>query len=56
MQYYSAMNKKKERKKERIHLQKQMNLEIVILNEVSQKEKAKYHISHLYVESKLRQK
>ena len=48
--------KKKKKRKEIIHLQKQMNPEIVILSEVSQKEKARYHISHLYVESKLWQK
>ena len=29
-----------------------MELEIIILNEVSQTEKDKYHIIHLYVESK----
>ena len=30
-----------------------MDLEIIILNEVSQEEKDKYHIYHLYVESKI---
>ena len=30
-----------------------MQLEIIILSEVSQKEKDKYHTNHLYVESKI---
>ena len=32
-----------------------MELEIIILTEVSQKEKDKYHMISLYVESKIRQ-
>ena len=30
-----------------------MDLEIIILSDVSQKQKDKYHINHLYVESKI---
>ena len=33
-----------------------IDLEIIILSEVSQKEKDKYHVYHLYVESKIRYK
>ena len=30
-----------------------MNLEIIISSEVSPKEKDKYHMNHIYVESKI---
>ena len=30
-----------------------MKLEIIILSEVNQKEKDKYHMNHLYVEAKI---
>ena len=49
MEYYSAI------KKNEIMLfaATWMDVEIIILSEVSQKEGDKYHIYHLYVESKL---
>ena len=31
----------------------QMHLEIIISSEVSQKEKDKYHMNHVYMESKI---
>ena len=48
MQYYSAIKKNKIPS----FAETWMDLEITIVNEVSQKEKDKYHMTSLYVDSK----
>ena len=49
MEYYSAIKKNEIMP----FAATWMDLEVIILSEVSQKEKDKYHIYHLYVESKI---
>ena len=48
MEYYSAIK----RNKIEVFVVRWMDLESVIQNEVSQKEKNKYHMQHIYMESK----
>ena len=48
MEYYSAI-----KKNEPTFTATWMDVEIIILSELSQEEKDKYHMIHLYVESKI---
>ena len=48
MEYYSAIK----RNAFESVLMRKMNLELIIQSEVSQKEKDKYHILHIYMESR----